>query len=105
MALLEDSVDTLILYDSNRIVIPALMRREVLGWLHRSHPLAETAVNMARDRYFWPHMRQDVLNMVETCQTCAMRLDSQQMEPPQINADRIALLKPMEEVAVDFAVH
>ena len=27
------------------------------------------------------------------------------MEPPLINAERIALLKPMEEVAVDYAVH
>ena len=60
---------------------------------------------MARARYFWPHMRQDVLNMIQTCPTCATRAGSHKMEPPVIDAERIALLKPIEEIAIDFAVH
>ena len=48
-------------------------------------------------------MRQDVLNMLSTCATCAARSPSQQMEPPIVDAEHVALLKPMQEIAIDFA--
>ena len=44
-----------------------------------------------------------VLNMINTCSTCANRGPSQQMEPPVVDADHVALLKPMQEIAVNFA--
>ena len=48
-------------------------------------------------------MRQDVLNMIKTCSTYANRGSCQQMEPPVVDADRVALLKPMQEISVDYA--
>ena len=48
-------------------------------------------------------MRQDVLNMINTCSTCANRGPSQQMEPPVVDADHIALLKPMQEIVINYA--
>ena len=64
LSLLEDQDDTLLIFDANRIVIPRSYRREILEGLHISHPQGDTAVGMARDRYFWPHMRRDIINMV-----------------------------------------
>ena len=64
LALLDDIEDTLLVYNSNRLVVPRSDRRRVLELLHVSHLQADTAINMARSRYFWPHMRQDVLNMI-----------------------------------------
>ena len=58
---------------------------------------------MDRARYFWPHMRLDMLNMLSTCATCAIRSPSQQMEPPVIDAEHIALLHPMQETEIYFA--
>ena len=67
LSILEDQDDTLLIFDSNRILIPRSERRRILEELHTSHPQAETAVNMAKARYFWPHMRRDVLNMCHMC--------------------------------------
>ena len=41
--------------------------------------------------------------MLSTCATCATRAPSQQMEPPIVDAEHVALLKPMQEVAINFA--
>ena len=103
LALLDHDEDTLLVYNCNRLVVPRSDRRRVLELLHIAHPQAETAVNTARDRYFWPHMRQDVLNMIKTCPTCANRAPSKQTEPPVVNADHVALMRPMQEITVDYA--
>ena len=52
LALLDDSEDTLLVYDCNRLVVPRSDRRRVLELLHVSHPQADTEINMARARYF-----------------------------------------------------
>ena len=41
--------------------------------------------------------------MIETCATCANRAPSKEMEPPVVNPDRVAIMRPMQEIAVDYA--
>ena len=41
--------------------------------------------------------------MVKTCSTCASRAPNNQMEPPMVNADHAALMRPMREITVDYA--
>ena len=48
-------------------------------------------------------MRRNVLNMVKSCSTCANRAPSQKMEHPVVNTEHVALLKPMQEITVDYA--
>ena len=86
----DDEPDTLLVYNSNRLVVPRPNRKRVLQLLHTAHPLSNTAIANARDRYFWPHLRQDVINMAETCATCANRAPSKEMEPAVVNPDRVA---------------
>ena len=57
LALLDDIEDTLLVYGCNRLVVLKSDRRRVLELLHVSHPQSDTANNIARSRYFWPHMR------------------------------------------------
>ena len=93
----------LLVYNCNRLVVPKSDRKRVLKLRHTAHPQRDTAINTARDCYFWPHMRQDMLNMVKTCPTCANRAPSKQMEPSVAEVDHMAAMRPMQEIAVDYA--
>ena len=89
---LDDLPNTLIIYDSNKVVVPREERHRIMKLLHISHGKAESTISKARLRFYWPHMRKDITNMVATCKACAIHDKKQEFEPPVIDAKHIARL-------------
>ena len=90
LAIMDELPNTLLIYDSNKVVIPKEERRKMMKILHVSHGKAESMINKARDRFYWPHMRKDIENMLSTCEACAIHGRKQVFEPPIIDAEYIA---------------
>ena len=90
--------DSLLVVDNKRIFVPKGSRRRVLDLLHESHcGLAKTFAS-ARERFFWPGLKNDVANVVNTCEAC-------QIHRPSLPADKemnTSAFYPMERVAVDL---
>jgi hypothetical protein len=99
LGLLDSDDQTLLILDSNRIVVPAVARPEILRLLHRSHSGLVKTKKMAQQLYFWPGLTRDIQKMVESCESCAKFLPSQPVEPflapPTVST-------PMEAAGVDL---
>ena len=104
LAIMDELPNTLLIHDMNKVVIPKEERRRMMKILHVSHGKAESMINKARDRFYWPHMRKDIENILSTCEACAIHDRKQVFEPPIIDAEYIAGLCPMDEIAVDYGV-
>ena len=59
-------------------------------------------VEKARMRFFWPNMRKDILKVANACEACAICGPKQVFEPPVVDAEYIAGLRPMDKIAVDY---
>ena len=105
LAIMDELPNTLLIYDSNKVVIPKEERRRMMKILHVTHCKAESMINKARDRFYWPHMRKDIENMLSTCEACAIHDKKQVFEPPVVDAEYIAGLRPMDKIAVDYGVY
>ncbi|QQP48538.1 Transposon Tf2-6 polyprotein, partial [Caligus rogercresseyi] len=74
-------VDGLIMYGSNRIVIPTSLRRQVLDELHAAHQGRERMLQLARQSVHWPRIHEDLSNLSKGCDDCATHKASQAKEP------------------------
>ena len=72
--------DELIMYGS-RVVIPAMLRKDVLRQLHASHKGQDRTLRRARQVVYWPSITNDIRNVVRSCAECAERLPSHAPEP------------------------
>ena len=70
-----------IIYKGHRVLIPKVMRAELLSRIHSSHLGAEACLRKARDVVFWPHVNADIKEEVGNCATCNESIDNQQKEP------------------------
>ena len=99
---MDDLPNTLLIYDSNKVFIPKGKRNKMLELLHISHGKSESMIEKARDRFFWPHMREQIKDVAKNCEACAICGNKQVFEPPVIDAEHILGLRPMDEIAVDY---
>jgi RNase H-like domain found in reverse transcriptase/Reverse transcriptase (RNA-dependent DNA polymerase)/Integrase zinc binding domain/Integrase core domain len=72
-----------IVFKGQRIVVPQVLRAEVLGRLHSSHGGIEATLRLARDIVFWPGITDQITNKVKTCQSCIQNSCSQSKQPMQ----------------------
>ncbi|CAH8627089.1 unnamed protein product [Dicrocoelium dendriticum] len=58
---------------ARRIVVPRTLVSEVLSELHKQlgHAGINKLESAARQRFWWPHQRRDVINFCQSCETCA----------------------------------
>ena len=71
------SVDNeLIIYDG-RIVLPIPSRDRILQVIHSAHQGKDRSLVMARLRYFWPSMKDDVALVCDSCEPCLVHKPSQ----------------------------
>jgi hypothetical protein len=59
---------------SNRLAIPLANRKEILEMLHdlNGHLGDERVLDLARDRFYWKHMRKDIIEHCKACHKCAI---------------------------------
>ena len=73
-------VDGLIMR-GERIVVPKVLRPEMLKRIHEGHMGIEKCKIRAREVLFWPGMSSQINDMVSRCSTCCEYRSKQQKEP------------------------
>lgn len=64
-----------------RIIVPKMLRAEMLDLLHESHMGAEKTKARARAAIFWPNMADDIDRTVANCAVCLKHRNSNTKEP------------------------
>ena len=77
----ELSVEDGIAMKSHRIIIPTVLRKEILTKLHAAHQGSEKTKLRARTSVYWRGLNKDIDEITETCSTCQELHPSQQKEP------------------------
>ena len=72
-----------ILYKGLRIIIPKAMQNDMLQRIHSSHLGTEACIRKANVSIFWPGIRSEIKNTVNSCIACAEINNTQQKEPLQ----------------------
>ena len=90
-------------FKSSGVIIPRVLRPEVMSKIHSSHLGIEACLRKARDSVFWPNMTSDEREQVSQCSICAELQSQNPREPMQSHqiSDR-----PWSRVAADqFKLH
>ena len=86
-----------------QLVLPKKFRKEVLKSLHDDvgHLGIERTTELVRDRFYWPHMANDVMMYVKTCGRCVRRkgVPDSRVKAPLVN---IQTTRPLELVCMDY---
>ena len=93
------SIDGDLVICGQRLVIPRIMRREILNKLHSSHQGIERTRRRARHAVYWPGIDNDLKNIVESCQKCQILQPSLPKEPMIVEKDPS---HPFEKVSADY---
>lgn len=81
-----------------RIIIPTKAKQHILDLLHLPHKGAVASHIQARNKYWWPQMKEDITRTCTSCLPCQERLPQQQQEPQL----QIKATYPFEHVSVDM---
>jgi len=91
--------DTLLVRDDNRIVVPRPVRPEITRRLHAPHTGLNKTLANAKQLYWWPGMRNEITQYVQSCEVCQCMQASQQKEPM---AEEDVGRWPMDQVGIDL---
>ena len=56
----------------NHIIVPKLMRTDVLKQIHEGHLGVSKCRLMARTSVYWPDVNNDISDLVGKCETCQL---------------------------------
>ena len=89
-----------LLFRDNRVVVPKVMRTDMLAKIHESHQGIVKSKQRARSILFWPGMNADVENVVSSCVTCQQFRKNQAPEgtPFMINLPEILSMAAVHAV-------
>ena len=79
----EISIHNGILFKNMRIIVPRVLRSEMLAKIHSSHLGIESCLRKAKDLVFWPCMHADIKDVVDKCTICAEFQARNAKEPMQ----------------------
>ena len=79
----ELSIHNGVLFKGSRVIIPRVLRPEVMSKIHSSHLGIEACLRKARDSVFWPNMTGDVRDQVSQCSICSEWQSQNPKEPMQ----------------------
>ena len=85
-----------------RLLIPSVMRQEILSLLHESHQGSVRTKQRARLTVYWPGIDNDIDNVVLSCRKCQDHLPSNTKEPI---ISKPKPTRPFQAVAADFCSH
>ncbi|XP_055909662.1 uncharacterized protein K02A2.6-like [Eupeodes corollae] len=88
-----------ILIKSNRIIIPTILRKDIIKRIHLGHPGRDQCYRRAHDSVFWPGINDHIKQEISACAKCAENADNQQKQP--LETTEIPKL-PFERVAIDI---
>lgn len=84
-----------------QLVLPEAYRNQALEGLHdmMGHLGRDRTLDLARQRFFWPGMGQDVKAYIKQCGRCLRRKSDTNIAAPLVN---IETTQPLELVCLDF---
>ena len=91
-----------ILYRNQQIVLPQKFRKTVYRELHEEmgHLGVERVLALARERFYWPHMRRDIENFIHhTCRCLKQRRPNLPTREP---LQPIVTTAPLQMLSIDF---
>jgi len=88
----------LVLYQTDRIVVPTEERPRILQLLHQGHSGIGKTRALAKQLYYWPGLSNDIKNIVSSCPACQEYLPSQPDEPLQTTSAKF----PLEHTSADL---
>ena len=74
-----------VIIKGGQVVIPESLRAEVIGLAHEGHQYAEKTLSLLRQSCWFPRMRKDVLDYVESCIPCLSAISRVTPVPLQPN--------------------
>ena len=86
--------------ERRQLVITESIVPHVLHSLHNDlgHPGRDKTMSLARDRFFWPGMNQDVETYIKECERCVKRKSTTERAP----LHSIQTTQPLELECTDF---
>lgn len=69
------------MFKSHKVIVPKVLRPDMLTLIHKSHLGIVKSKSMARDVLYWPGMSTDVEETVAKCATCIQNSNSDAKEP------------------------
>ena len=88
----------LVLYQTDRLVIPDSERPRILDLLHQGHSGITKTRTLAKQLYYWPGLSTDIKQLVTNCSVCFELLPKQPATPLQQTASDY----PLEHTSVDL---
>ena len=85
-----------------QLVLPEMYKATVLKELHDNmgHQGVDRTTSLVRERFFWPHMQQDIEHYVaRSCSCLKQKKPSRELRAPLTN---IVTTQPFELVSIDF---
>ena len=96
----ELSVAEDVVFKGTRIVIPRVLRKDILLKVHEGHMGIEKCRRRARHAVYWPGMNAEISDMVSQCDPCQKHQPSQPVEP--LNPHEIPV-RAWQRVGVDIS--
>ena len=96
------TVDNGCVFNGSRIVILEVLRRQVLDLLHFRHMGMQRMKQLARSAVYWPHIDENIADLVRGCKSCAEHQNAPEKAPihPWILPDR-----PWSRIHVDHVIN
>lgn len=88
-----------ILLYTNKLIVPKLLRNKMIAIAHEGHFGISKTLNRAKESFFWPLLRKDVLQYVNSCKDCE-KYKPKNCKEPLISHD--IPNKPFSKVASDL---
>ena len=95
----ELSEENSLIFIGGQIIVPRILREEIMRRIHSDHSGLESNMRRAKDTVFWPFMRNEVRSMVENCETCNKYKIKQQRETLMQD---VLPTRPWEKVGMDL---
>ena len=66
----ELTVQDSLIFKGQQLVVPAVMRREMMALVHASHIGIEGCIRRARETMYWPRMSSELKEYISKCDIC-----------------------------------
>jgi transposase InsO family protein len=70
-----------VIFKGRQVLIPEVLRSDILEQLHHGHFGIEKTRRLARESVYWPKINQDIEQLTKKCETCQAHQPSHQKEP------------------------
>lgn len=94
--------NALILRRGCEILVPRDCRAELTQQLHQTHLSGSEMKRLARGKFFWPRMAQQLSEIYDSCGPCKEFSNSKPTKPVSVIPENLQFLAPGEQISVDF---